>query len=223
LKETISDSKLEAIEWRLLESAEKRKSFVEGLERVDPPRVDKSLYSFFKSFINRYLESEAPQRLLFDVAKEYGSSFMQSFTVKLALKTSKGVDWENYVSIDIDRLTAYEKRLERSGSSTKCLCVEGDRIGMLILYVVEGEREPRAYIEYIDKSEWMKAAESNLERYLRFLEKLYSNAVKKLRKESGGRRVSIVDYYFLLDENCYYKDGRPYGAYHVIKLKGVEE
>jgi len=223
LKDIVKIKGIEAIEWRLLENAENWKSFVEGLEYTTPPRVDKSLFSFFKDFITKYLDRETPQSILFDIARVYNSNFMRNFMVKLALQTKEGFNWQNYVSIDIDRLIRYESKLEKLGSSIKCLSTMNDRVGLLIFYTIEGEKEVKTHVEYIDKSKWMNVAKSDLKRYLHFLDDIFSNVIDKLRRENMGRGITIIDHYYLLNEECYYKNGEVYGAYHVVKSKGGEE
>jgi len=221
LKNTVSSLGNEAVEWRLLESEDRQKSFVEGVEYSEPPHVDQHLYSFFRSFINKYLESEASQILLYDVAREYGSSFMQNFMVKLAIKTDKGFDLDNYVLISIDQLTSYETKLEKQNPDIKCLHIDDDKIGILLLYVSDKEPGFKTHIEYVDRHRWMKTAKSGLQRYLRFLEfEVYSKVIDKLYKENSSQKVSIIDYYLLLNKDCYYKNESAYGAYHIIKLRG---
>jgi len=220
LKNTISSLGNEAVEWRLLESVDKQKSFVEGVEHSEPPHVDQHRYSFFRSFIDNYLESEAPQSLLYDVAREYGSSFMQSFMVKLAPKTDRGFDLNNYVLISIDQLISYETKLKKQNPDIKCLHIDDDKIGILILYVSDKEPGLKTYIEYVDGHWWMKIARSGLRQYLSFLElEVYRKAIDKLYKENGSREISIIDYYLLLNKDCYYKNGSTYGAYHIIKRR----
>jgi CRISPR-associated endonuclease/helicase Cas3 len=155
-----------AIDWRLFGGDEKKVSFVEILERIDPPKVEEEKEEEFTKVMEKYLTIDSSFDLFKRLLDYFGKKgfFRESFQVRLAIPQdgSQGEPYD-FVDVDLRWLIEFERRKLKEG---KELCLEYDAEGRAF---VLGEEK------YFDDKEWKYVRRPSMKLNIEWLRKGWSD------------------------------------------------
>ncbi len=135
--------------------------------------------------------------------------------------------------IDIRRLNRNEQLLRKKRIDKECLTYNNRNVKILVLYTLtdshrsikENNKSIKYYIIDTDElglkySFWEKCiVREDLSTYIKCIREITEKVYDILEKLYPNKKISIMDYYYLLNSSCYYINGQPYGAYYDIVLR----
>jgi len=151
-----------AIDWRLFGGDDKKVSFVEILERIDPPKVEEEKEEEFTKVMEKYLTIDSSFDLFERLLDYFGKKgfFRESFQIRLAIpqEGSQGEPYD-FVDVDLRWFIEFERRKLKEG---KELCLEYDAEGRTF---VLGEEK------YFDDKEWKYVRRPSMKLNIEWLRK----------------------------------------------------